>query len=145
MSTHAQLNSRTIKNLFYPYQFFRRKKYSVSCVALCSKSEVIVDNMNFGDDETFKENEKKYGIFDYNSIPEEIEWVMDQDCNVFPRRKKMSDQDELDGLKWVSSSCTMHTYFIQYLSVSLIFQLITVQLCSLTAKLLTFKLNLYDQ
>ena len=99
--------------------------------------------MNFGDDETFKENEKKYGIFDYNSIPEEIEWVMDQDCNVFPRRKKMSDQDELDGLKWVSISCTMHTYFIQYLS--LIFQLITVQLCSLTAKLLTFKLNLYDQ
>ena len=75
----------------------------------------MLDDTNFDDDDdNLKESEKKYGIFDYKSIPEdlpleEVEWVMDQDCNVFPRRKKMSDQDELDGLKWVSISCTMHT------------------------------------
>ena len=74
----------------------------------------MLGNINLDNDDCLKGSEKKYGVFDYNSIPEdlpleEVEWVMDQDCNVFPRRKKMSDQDELDGLKWVSIFCTMHT------------------------------------
>jgi hypothetical protein len=32
---------------------------------------------------------------------------MDQDCNVFPRLKKMGNLDEREGLRWVSISCTV--------------------------------------
>ena len=92
-------------------------------IELAEKSDDDMDDVEIWhnykfDPEAFQKSledeEKKYGIFDYDSIPddlplEEIEFVMDQDCNIFPRRKRMSDQDEMDGLKWVCIYCTVHS------------------------------------